>query len=63
MRLLTRDQILASLDKGDSDSLYLDPLLTRDQIGSISVDLRLGYDFTASILTAVLQSKRIQQIS
>ncbi len=51
MRLLTRDQILASLDNGDSDSLYLDPLLTIDQIGSISVDLRLGYDFTVSILT------------
>ena len=51
MQLLTRDRILESLNKNDSESLYLDPLLTENQIGSISVDLRLGYDFMVSILT------------
>lgn len=51
MQLLTYDRILASLDSKDAESLYLDPLLNRDQVGSISVDLRLGYDFTVSILT------------
>ncbi|MDA8129628.1 MAG: dCTP deaminase [Betaproteobacteria bacterium] len=51
MRLLTRNEILASLSSGDPDSLFLDPVLSDDQIGSISVDLRLGYDFSVSILT------------
>lgn len=51
MQLLAHDQIITSLNSKDAESLYLDPLLTEDQIGSISVDLRLGYDFTVSILT------------
>ncbi len=51
MRLLTRKEILASLSSDDPDSLFLDPILSNDQIGGISVDLRLGYDFSVSILT------------
>lgn len=51
MRLLTRNEILASLSDANQESLFLDPLLSTDQIGSISVDFRLGYDFTVSILT------------
>lgn len=41
MRLLTRDEIRASLADPDPESLFLDPLLSPDQVGSISVDLAL----------------------
>lgn len=51
MRLLTRNEILASLSDANPESLFLDPLLSTNQVGSISVDLRLGYDFSVSILT------------
>lgn len=51
MQLLTRPEILASLDDADPNSLFLDPLVDRRQIGAISVDLRLGYDFLVSVLT------------
>jgi dCTP deaminase len=51
MRLLTRTDLLASLANPDPDSLFLDPLLQEAQIGPVSVDLRLGYDFLVSILT------------
>ncbi|MFW7340698.1 dCTP deaminase [Pollutimonas sp. H1-120] len=51
MKLLTRDEILQSLSNDDPNTLFLDPLLTMDQVGSVTVDLRLGYDFLVSILT------------
>lgn len=51
MRLLTRDEIRKSLANPEPESLFLDPLLSPGQVGSIAVDLRLGYDFTVSILT------------
>ncbi len=51
MQLLTRPDIVAALDDPDPKSLFLEPLLDKAQIGAISVDLRLGYDFLVSVLT------------
>lgn len=51
MRLLTREQLKESLASDDPDSIFLDPLLRADQVGEVSVDLRLGYDFMVSVLT------------
>jgi dCTP deaminase len=50
MRLLTQPEILASLADQDA-GIFLDPLLRMDQVGSVSVDLRVGYDFSVSVLT------------
>ncbi|RZJ85441.1 MAG: dCTP deaminase [Massilia sp.] len=51
MRLLTREELNASLASGDPNSIFLDPLLRPDQVGEVSIDLRLGYDFMVSVLT------------
>lgn len=51
MHLLTRPDILRMLEDPGQDGLKLDPLLTKDQVGAVSVDLRLGYDFLVSVLT------------
>lgn len=51
MELLDKDAILSSLKSTDDDSIFLDPLLEESQIDSVTVDLRLGYDFLVSILT------------
>ncbi len=51
MQLLTRDDINASLADTDERSLFVEPLLDRSQVGAISIDLRLGYDFLVSVLT------------
>jgi dCTP deaminase len=51
MKLLTKPEIVESLDSKDDDSLFIDPLLDTSQIGAVSIDLRLGYDFQVSILT------------
>jgi len=51
MRLLHRDELLASLASTEADSLFLDPLLDNEQIGAVTIDFRLGYDFQVSILT------------
>jgi hypothetical protein len=51
MRLLTRKELVASLISDSTDSISLDPLLREDQVGEVSVDLRLGYDFLVSVLT------------
>lgn len=51
MQLLTRTDIQKSLADPSDESLHLGPLLEPNQVGSISVDLRLGYDFLVSILT------------
>lgn len=51
MPVLSRQEIQESLDSSDSDSLYIDPLLDASQVGELSVDLRLGYDFLVSVLT------------
>lgn len=51
MELLVRSEIIKSLRTDEDDSLFLDPLLEKSQIGNVTVDLRLGYDFLVSILT------------
>lgn len=51
MRLLNRDSLLESLHSGDNESLFLEPLLDESQVGNVTIDLRLGYDFLVSVLT------------
>lgn len=51
MPLLTKNEIVKSIKSEENESIFIDPLLEQSQIGSISVDLRLGYDFLVSILT------------
>jgi dCTP deaminase len=51
MGLITRSEILESLSSNNPNSLFIDPLLDDGQIGNVTVDLRLGYDFLVSILT------------
>ncbi|MBP6366473.1 MAG: dCTP deaminase [Nitrosomonas sp.] len=51
MSLLSNKQIRELLASSDPDSLFVDPLLEETQIGAVTLDLRLGYDFLVSILT------------
>lgn len=51
MRLLNKAEILNSLQADEAESIFLDPLLELSQVGAVTVDLRLGYDFQVSILT------------
>ena len=50
MSLLTREELKARINSGQEGQIFIDPLLGEDQIGSVSVDLRLGYDFLVSVL-------------
>lgn len=51
MNLLHKDRIQELIASSDPNSLFVDPLLEDRQIGSVTLDLRLGYDFLVSILT------------
>jgi dCTP deaminase len=51
VELLSKADIQASLASSENDSLFIDPLLDTDQLGAVTVDLRLGCDFLVSILT------------
>jgi dCTP deaminase len=52
MQLLGRKQFEARRKERSPDRrLYIDPLLDENQIGEVTIDLRLGYDFMVSILT------------
>lgn len=51
MTVLHRAEIRQLLDSSGADSLFVDPLLDESQIGDLSIDLRLGYDFLVSIVT------------
>ncbi len=51
MELLNKKNILKLLSSNDFDSLFIDPLIDEKQIGSVTIDLRLGYDFLVSIFT------------
>ncbi|WP_404359456.1 dCTP deaminase [Methylotuvimicrobium sp. KM1] len=51
MNLLDKERIQQMLASTERNSLFIDPLLEDSQIGSVTVDLRLGYDFLVSILT------------
>lgn len=51
MKLLSRKDVQERLSAKGQNQLHLDPLLEDNQIGPVSVDLRLGTDFLVSILT------------
>jgi len=52
MELLDKSKLTESLDSNEDDSIFIDPLLSKKkQIGEVTIDLRLGYDFLVSILT------------
>jgi dCTP deaminase len=51
VQLLSRNELVQSLADQSPESIFLDPLLKGEQVGAISVDLRLGYDFLVSVLT------------
>jgi len=46
-----KKQILERLTREDGLGLWIEPLLDQKQIGELTVDLRLGYDFLVSIVT------------
>ncbi|WP_438853227.1 dCTP deaminase [Brevundimonas nasdae] len=48
---MRREEILKRLDEPGSTGLWIEPLLDKAQIGEITIDLRLGYDFLVSIVT------------
>lgn len=51
MSVLHKDEIEKLLGSDDPNSLFVDPLLDRSQVGELAIDLRLGYDFLVSIVT------------
>lgn len=48
---MIKKEILERLGLDDEKGLWIDPLLEIEQIGEVTVDLRLGYDFLVSIVT------------
>lgn len=48
---MIKSDILERLGKDGPSGLWIDPLLDEHQIGEVTVDLRLGYDFLVSIVT------------
>ncbi|NTG23291.1 dCTP deaminase [Agrobacterium rhizogenes] len=48
---MIKKQILERLARDDGLGLWIEPLLDAKQIGELTVDLRLGYDFLVSIVT------------
>jgi len=48
---MIKKDLLGRLGKNDPTGLWIDPLLDNTQIGDLTVDLRLGYDFLVSIVT------------
>lgn len=52
MKLLSRSDVIRLSQQSDcSKGFFVEPLLDSSQIGEVSIDLRLGYDFLVSILT------------
>lgn len=51
MHLITGEKLKQSVLSDDQNSIFLDPILDEDQIGPVTVDIRLGYDFLVSIVT------------
>ena len=49
--LLSYDKIVKLLEDEGENGLFIDPLLSLEQIGAVSVDIRLGYDFLVSVNT------------
>lgn len=51
MALLTKAEISLAVNNDSDQQIFIDPLLSKDQIGAVSVDLRLGVDFLVSVQT------------
>jgi dCTP deaminase len=51
VELLQRREIERRLGLSDKGGLFIDPLLDPEQVGEVTVDLRLGCDFLVSVLT------------
>ena len=51
MSLLTKTELGNRINSDEKDQVFIDPLLSEDQIGAVSVDLRLGCDFLVSVLS------------
>lgn len=51
MSLLTKTQLIDRINSGRNDQIFIDPLLSDDQVGAVTVDLRLGCDFLVSVLS------------
>lgn len=52
MPLLTKTELCKRINSGEENQIFIDPLLSKeDQIGAVSVDLRLGCDFLVSVLS------------
>lgn len=51
MRIINSKELRDSIQSEEDGSIFLDPILDDSQIGNITVDLRLGYDFLVSIVT------------
>ncbi|MCR9109691.1 dCTP deaminase [Marivita sp. XM-24bin2] len=51
MSLLTKAKLIERINSGDADQIFIEPLLSDEQVGSVSVDLRLGCDFLVSVQT------------
>ncbi|WP_349358688.1 dCTP deaminase [Stappia sp.] len=50
MSLLTRKELESRINSDGNDRIFIDPLISDDQVGAVSVDLRLGCDFLVSVL-------------
>jgi dCTP deaminase len=48
---LLKDDVLKRLGQSGPKGLWIEPMLDPAQIGPVTVDLRLGYDFLVSIVT------------
>lgn len=48
---MIKAEILERLTRDDATGLWIEPLLDEKQVGEVTVDLRLGYDFLVSIVT------------
>lgn len=51
MEILDKADIDVLLKADDPNSLFIEPLLENNQVGAVSIDLRLGYDFLVSIFS------------
>lgn len=49
--ILTKQEITESVNSTDANSIFVEPLLDNSQIGAVTLDLRLGYDFLVSVQT------------
>lgn len=50
MSLLTKTELSKRINTDKTDRIFIDPMLSEDQIGAVSIDLRLGCDFLVSVL-------------